>query len=130
MFHRSSLLLLLPLFVRSEDSLQTVDDAEFSKLIAEEKYVVALFCTKENTERCEEFEGELTGIREDLIDVMDGDGWVVKLEDSGVISQFYIDKIQEPEVIMFRNSLPVIYTGETRQSRSSRTSYNLIQLLP
>ena len=36
----------------------------FSKLISEEKYVVALFCAKENTERCEEFEGELTGIRE------------------------------------------------------------------
>ena len=112
MFPRGVFLLLALLkVVITDDSLQTVDDAEFSKLISEEKYVVALFCTKENTERCEEFEGELTGIREDLIDVMDGDGWVVKLEDSDVLSKFYVGKAQEPVVIMFRNNLPVIYTG-------------------
>ena len=94
------------------DSLQTVDDAEFSKLVSEEKYVVALFCTSHNTERCEEFEGELTGIREDLIDVMDGDGWVVKLVDSEKMEQYYVGKTDQPLIIMFRNNLPVIYNGE------------------
>ena len=46
------------------DELQLVEDAEFTKLITDEKFVVALFCSQQNTERCEEFEGELTGIRE------------------------------------------------------------------
>ena len=94
------------------DSLQTVDDTEFSKLIKEEKYVVGLFCTGENTERCEEFEGEMTGIREDLIDVMDGDGWVVKLVNSELVSQFYVGKTEKPLIIMFRDSVPVIYNGK------------------
>ena len=94
------------------DSLQTVDDAEFSKLIKEEKYVVGLFCSSENSERCEEFEGELTGIREDLIDVMDGDGWVVKLVNSEMVGQFYVGKTGQPLVIMFRDNVPVIYNGK------------------
>ena len=113
-FHR-----LLPLVtllvtlasVRCEDSLQAVDDAELSKLIKEEKFVVALFCTAANEERCEEFEGELIGIREDAIDVMEGDGWVVKVVDSGIMDQYYVGKTEQPVIIMFRNSLPVIYNG-------------------
>ena len=61
---------------RSSDPLQ--DIALLEKLIKEEHYVVALFCPSSSLERCEEFEGELASIREDLIDVMDGDGWVVR----------------------------------------------------
>ena len=98
------------------DDLQVVDDAEFNKLIVDEKYVVALFCTSTNTERCEEFEGELAGIREDLIDVMDGDGWVVKLVNSEVMDRFYVGKTDQPLIIMFRNNLPVIYNGELKLS--------------
>ena len=108
----SILVMFQVMTVTLSDSLQTVDDAEFSKLVSEEKYVVALFCTSENTERCEEFEGELTGIREDLIDVMDGDGWVVKLVDSEKMEQYYVGKTDQPLIIMFRNNLPVIYNGE------------------
>ena len=89
-------LLLLGLWlgtVIGQDSLQAVDDAELAKLAQEEKFVVALLCTEENSERClkdfalikmitiksrcEEFEGELASIREDVIDSLD-DGWVVK----------------------------------------------------
>jgi len=117
-FHR-----LLPLVtllvtlasVRCEDSLQAVDDAELTKLIKEEKFVVALFCTAANQERCEEFEGELTGIREDAIDVMEGDGWVVKVVDSGIMDQYYVGKTEQPVIIMFRNSLPVIYNGPANE---------------
>jgi len=97
------------------DDLQVVDDAEFNKLIVDEKYVVALFCTSTNTERCEEFEGELAGIREDLIDVMDGDGWVVKLVNSEVMDRFYVGKTDQPLIIMFRNNLPVIYNGPANE---------------
>ena len=90
-------LLLLGLWLGTamgEDSLQAVDDAELAKLAQEEKFVVALLCTEENSERCffeafavikmitmksrcEEFEGELASIREDVIDSLE-DGWVVK----------------------------------------------------
>jgi len=101
--------------VLSDDTLQIVDDAEFSKLVKEEKYVVALFCSSSNAERCEEYEGELTSAREDLIDVMDGDGWVVKLVDSPVIERFYVGKTEQPLVIMFRNNLPVIYNGPANE---------------
>ena len=48
-------LLLLGLWlgtVVGEDSLQAVDDAELAKLAQEEKFVVALLCTEENSERC------------------------------------------------------------------------------
>ena len=48
-------LLLLGLWVGTamgEDSLQAVDDAELAKLAQEEKFVVALLCTEENSERC------------------------------------------------------------------------------
>ena len=48
-------LLLLGLWVGTamgEDSLQAVDDVELAKLAQEEKFVVALLCTEENSERC------------------------------------------------------------------------------
>ena len=81
--------------------------------------------------RCEEYEGELTSAREDLIDVMDGDGWVVKLVDSPVIERFYVGKTEQPLVIMFRNNLPVIYNGKNgclnqidRREAVSRSDYD------
>ena len=93
------------------DSLQAVDDAEFSKLIKEEKYVVALFCSSKQEERCEDYEGELASAREDLIDVMEGDGWVIKLVDSKQLDNFVVGKTEQPVVVMFRSGLPVIYNG-------------------
>jgi len=97
------------------DELQTVDDAEFVKLIKEEHYVVALFCPSSSLERCEEFEGELASIREDLIDVMDGDGWVVKLTDSVLVEDFAVGMKDQPVTVMFRNGLPVIYDGPANE---------------
>ena len=81
------------------------------KLITEERYVVALFCPSAATERCEEFEGELTSIREDMIDVLDGDGWVVKLVDSPVMEEYAVGKTDQPVIVMFRTGLPVLYDG-------------------
>ena len=94
------------------DSLQSVDDSELTKLIKEEKYVITLFCTSSDQDKCDDYEAELTGVREDLIDVMEGDGWVVKVTDSGLIDQYYVGKPAGPLVIMFRSSLPVIYNGK------------------
>ena len=91
--------------------METTDDNEFNKLIKEEKYVVALFCPSEQLVRCEDYESELASAREDLIDVMEGDGWVVKLVDSKEIEKFVVGKTDEPLVVMFRSGLPVIYKG-------------------
>ena len=108
-----SLLLSLVVFLNftTAEELQIVEQAEFLKLISEEHYVVALFCPSSVMERCEEFEGELTSIREDMIDAMDGDGWVVKLMDSPFVEEYAVGKTEQPVIVMFRNGLPVIYDG-------------------
>ena len=103
--------LLLLITQTAGDSLQAVDDAEFTKLIKEEKYVVALFCSSKQEERCDDYEAELASAREDLIDVMEGDGWVIKLVDSKELDNFVVGKTDQPVVIMFRSGLPVIYNG-------------------
>jgi len=109
-------LVLFSLFeVGFGEELQTVDDAEFIKLIKEEHYVVAMFCPTASQERCEEFEGELTSIREDIIDVLDGDGWVVKLNDSPIVEDFAVGNTDKPVIVMFRNGLPVIYDGPANE---------------
>jgi len=113
--------LLLPLLAglfltaTSAEELQTVDEAEFVKLISEETYVVALFCPSSSLERCEEFEGELTSIREDMIDTLDGDAWVVKLLDSPFVDEYAVGKTDQPVIVMFRKGLPVIYDGPANE---------------
>merc|ERR1719228_2137704 len=107
--------IFLSLHITSADELEIVEEAEFVKLISEEHYVVALFCPSSNMERCEEFEGELASIREDLIDSMDGDGWVVKLIDSPLLEEYYVGKTEQPVTVMFRHGLPVIYDGPANE---------------
>ena len=81
------------------------------RVLEVDHYVVAFFCPAPSLERCKEFEGELTSIREDMIDVMDGDGWVVKLMDSPLVEEYAVGKTDQPVIVMFRNGLPVIYDG-------------------
>jgi len=110
----TKLLLLLCLTAAAwADTLQTVEDAEFVKLVKEEKYVVALFCTGANTDRCEEFEGELASIREDLIESLD-DGWVVKVVDSKEWGHFAFSQ-EKPIVVFFRSGQPVLYDGPANE---------------
>eukprot|EP00090_Calanus_glacialis_P015581 TRINITY_DN2458_c0_g1_i11.p1 TRINITY_DN2458_c0_g1~~TRINITY_DN2458_c0_g1_i11.p1 ORF type:complete len:323 (+),score=119.46 TRINITY_DN2458_c0_g1_i11:54-1022(+) len=111
----SGFLLLLVLSFTSGEELQIVDQAEFIKLITEEHFVVTLFCPSSSLERCEEFEGELTSIREDMIDVMDGDAWVVKLMDSPLVEEYAVGKTDQPVIVMFRRALPVIYDGPANE---------------
>ena len=113
-FWDTLLSLVLVLNLTLADELETVEEAEFLKLISEEHYVVALFCPSNSMERCEEFEGELSSIREDMIDMMDGDGWVVKLIDSPLVVEYAVGITDQPVIIMFRNGLPVIYDGKLR----------------
>jgi len=102
-------------YLSDAEELQTVEQEEFVKLVNEEHYVVVLFCPSSALERCEEFEGELTSVREDMIDVMDGDGWVVKLVDSPMVEQYAVGKTDQPVIVMFRNGLPVIYDGPANE---------------
>lgn len=95
------------------DDLQLVEDSELQKLISEEKYVVALMCTSANTERCEEFEGELASIREDLIDALE-DGWVVKLVDSKMW-HFFAFSNEQPIVVFLRSGMAVLYDGPANE---------------
>jgi len=109
----SFLLVLCCLYRTQADDLQLVEDAEFQKLISEEKYVIALLCTSENTERCEEFEGELASIREDLIDALE-DGWVVKLVDSQMWG-FFAFSNEKPIVVFLRSGLAILYDGPANE---------------
>jgi thiol-disulfide isomerase/thioredoxin len=102
--------LMVCLTQANEDTLQIVQDGELIKLIREEPVVVALFCTDKNAESCEDFESELAGIREDFIDMMQGDGWLVKLVNSNLVAQFS-PKVDAPVTVMFRRGLPVLYDG-------------------
>jgi len=113
---RLRILCLLLLFSRSYgEELQTVEQEEFLKLITEERYVVALFCPSAAMERCEEFEDELTSAREDMIEMLDGDGWVVKLMDSPMVEEYAVGKTDQPVIVMFRSGLPVIYDGPANE---------------
>jgi len=109
-------LLLLGLWlgtVIGQDSLQVVDDAELAKLAQEEKFVVALLCTEENAERCEEFEGELASIREDVIDSLE-DGWVVKSV-GGSLWQHFAFSNKQPMVVFLRGGHPSLYDGPANE---------------
>jgi len=103
------------LAVRGEE-LQLVEDQELDKLIKEEKYVVALFCPEgeEAAERCEEFEGELASVREDLVEILEGDGWVVKAVGSQIITHLSFTP-SVPVIVMFRSGLPVLYDGPANE---------------
>jgi len=106
------LIILLVCFTSrgEDDSLQIVQDDELDKLVKEEPIVVSLFCTEANAESCEEFESELASVREDFIDMMQGDGWLVKLVNSRIISR-YSPSDSKPVIVMFRRGLPVLYDG-------------------
>ena len=91
--------------------LQKVKEEEFLKMINEEQYVVALFCPSSAMHSCAEFEGVLTSIREDMIEVMDGKVLLVKLVDSPMVEEYVVSKTEKPLIVMFRSGLPVLHDG-------------------
>lgn len=101
-----SLLLILPFIYLTNCELEVVQDDELVNLIRSEKYVVALF-TKKYCEECEQFENELTGLREDLVETLNA--WVVKLVDSSMTRLYTPDK--EPAIVFFRHGVPLLYSG-------------------
>jgi len=93
-------------------SLQNADDAEFRKMVHDEQFVLVLFCTDTNAERCSEFEDEMAAIREDFIDTV-GDAWVIKVMNSELVGDFQVSK--DPVIVFFRSGLPVIYDGPANE---------------
>jgi len=103
-------LVVLPSISLAE-GLGSIDQTELLKLTSENNYVVALFCPSKSMQKCKELEDGLTGIREDLMEVVNGDVTLVKLVDSKMVEDYMVGKIDKPVVIMFRSGLPVIYDG-------------------
>jgi len=104
------LLLVLISSNGQEDTLQIVKEPELDKILREEPIVIALFCTAANAESCEEYESELASIREDFIDMLQGDGYFVKLVDSPLVDSL-TPPTEKPVTVMFRQGNPVLYEG-------------------
>lgn len=100
------LFLLLQTISLAKSSLETVQDDELMNLIRTEKYVVVLFSRK-YCENCENYENELTGLREDLVETLNA--WVVKVEDSQMTRLYTPDP--EPALVFFRHGVPLLYHG-------------------
>eukprot|EP00092_Neocalanus_flemingeri_P095662 GFUD01121711.1.p1 GENE.GFUD01121711.1~~GFUD01121711.1.p1 ORF type:complete len:330 (-),score=111.08 GFUD01121711.1:332-1321(-) len=109
------LALVAVLNVTSADELQTVEETELLKLIKEEHYVVALFCPSSSMEKCTKLEEVITSVREDMMEILDGEGRLVKLMDSPNVEEYDVAKMGLPLVVMFRNGLPVIYDGPPQE---------------
>ncbi|KAK9692466.1 Thioredoxin [Popillia japonica] len=106
MFSIFSLLLIATVVTNIQASLETVTDDELLNLIKTEKYVIVLF-SKRDCEICDNYENELSSLREDLVDSLNA--WVVKVENSHMTRLYTPTK--EPVVIFFRHGVPLLYDG-------------------
>nr|CAG4647153.1 EOG090X0856 [Megafenestra aurita]SVE92462.1 EOG090X0856 [Megafenestra aurita] len=108
-FLRLFLVLFLSYIVTVEANLEQVSDADLEKLIANEKFVVALFRSQSCAD-CDELEAQLSSIREDLVDSLNA--WVVKVVSSPLVSNFTTSSDSgKPLVVYFRHSVPMLYDG-------------------
>ncbi|CAG9813013.1 unnamed protein product [Phaedon cochleariae] len=89
-----------------KSSLEVVQDEELMNLIRTEKFVIALF-TRKYCDLCDNYENELTALREDLVETLNA--WVVKVEDSQMTRLYSPDK--EPVLVFFRHGIPLLYDG-------------------
>ncbi|XP_017786007.1 PREDICTED: thioredoxin domain-containing protein [Nicrophorus vespilloides] len=99
------LLLAIGAIVATAD-LESVNDDELLNLIRTEKYVVVLF-TKRDCDACDDWENELFGLREDLVDSLGS--WVVKAPNSQMTRLYSPSK--EPVLVFFRHGVPLLYDG-------------------
>ncbi len=63
---------------------------------------------KPNCPKCDEFENELAGIRENLVDSLDAS--VVKVV-SSPLAKLYSPSL-EPAIVFFRHGTPMLYHGQ------------------
>lgn len=104
------LILCLTVFVISLScttaKLEVVNDEELLSLIRTEKYVIVLF-TKKDCEACDNYENELTALREDIVDSLNA--WVVKATASQLVRLY--SPTNEPALVFFRHGVPLLYDG-------------------
>ncbi|KRT85930.1 Thioredoxin, partial [Oryctes borbonicus] len=101
-----SLLVIATVATNINASLETVNDDELLNLIRSEKYVIVLF-SKRDCEACDNYENELSALREDLVDNLSA--WVVKVENSHMTRIYTPTK--EPVIVFFRHGVPLLYDG-------------------
>lgn len=90
----------------SSAKLEIVNDEELLNLIRSEKYVIVLF-TKKDCDACDNYENELTALREDLVDSVNA--WVVKAVSSQLVRLY--NPNNEPALVFFRHGIPLLYEG-------------------
>ena len=78
--------------------------------------------TAGNQDKCEEFEDELAGIREDFIDML-GDGWVVKLIDSALLPRYRYYCISLPLLATSVGKSNLSFSYNFAGSRSEANDY-------
>lgn len=62
---------------------------------------------RRDCEACDNYENELTGLRDDLVDTLNA--WVVKVIDSQLTRLYSPTK--EPVLVFFRHGVPLLYEG-------------------
>lgn len=102
----------------SQANLEDITDDELKKLIGAEKYVVALFCGKGGSEACDDYEGELAAIREDLVDSINA--WVVKAAAGSPLKADF-NPGEKPTIVFFRDGVPVLYNGPANDEEMLET---------
>lgn len=76
-------------------------------LITEKTSIVFIFLAKHDCELCDNYENELTALREDLVDSLNA--WVVKAFNSHMTRLYSPTK--EPALVFFRHGIPLLYDG-------------------
>lgn len=119
-------------------NLEVVHDEELLNLIKSENYVIVLFgkslpvnkkkrvelirklLARRDCEACDNYENELTALRDDLVDSLNA--WVVKVIDSQLTRLYSPTK--EPILVFFRHGVPLLYDGKNKKTQISASVAN------
>lgn len=66
------------------------------------------FAARRDCELCDNYENELTSLRDDIVDTLNA--WVVKVVDSQMTRLYSPNK--EPVLVFFRHGVPLLYDGK------------------
>ena len=81
---------------------------------SEKTWIVTFSWTSggKSSEACEDYESELSAIREDLVDSLNA--WVVKASDNSPLKADF-NPGDKPTIVFLRNRVPVLYTGPANE---------------
>jgi len=86
--------------------LEEIADDELQNLVEEENHVIVML-SDDFCDMCEDYEGHLAMIREDLVDA--SGTYVVKVSGSALLEKFNIK--EAPAILYYRSGIPMIYDG-------------------